>query len=74
MIPVLEYRTEGNILYFRYTDIVKDFDMPLQVILNGEKHWIFPNAEWKSDTFAKLPETLEIDRNFYVYSKRTSGE
>jgi aminopeptidase N len=72
-IPMLEYRAEGSTLYFRYTDVVTDFDMPLLVNINGEKHWIFPTAEWKSETFGPAPENLEIDRNFYVFSKRTSG-
>jgi aminopeptidase N len=71
-IPVLEYRTEGEKHDFRYTDIVKDFDMPLLLIVNGESHWIFPDSEWKSEALGTMPETLEIDRNFYVNLRRAS--
>ena len=34
-IPTLEYKIENNQLQFRYVDIVDDFDMPIEVEING---------------------------------------
>lgn len=72
MIPVLEYRLEGNELFYRYTNIVADFDMPLQVMANDEEFWLFPDAEWKSKSFKQPVSGFEINRNFYVTSHRST--
>lgn len=65
-IPLLEYRTEGNKLSFRYTRIVPEFDMPLRAWINGEESWIFPSSEWKTKELGTKIKSFEIDRNFYV--------
>ena len=67
-IPTLEYQFENNTLKYRYVDIVEDFDMPLEVNINGKSQWIFPNAEWKS--LSTTNSNFEIKRDFYVYLKK----
>ena len=47
-IPTLEYKIENAQLKFRYTNIVEDFDMPIEVEIDGKHEWIFPNSEWKT--------------------------
>lgn len=69
MIPILEYKVEGSLLQFRYTDIVKGFKMPVKVKVNGELVWLRPDDWWKSRAFATPVESVEIDRNFYIHSK-----
>ncbi len=69
-IPLLEHKTEGNEVSFRYTRIVPDFDMPLLARINGEESWIFPSSEWKSLERNADIESFEIDRNFYVESRK----
>jgi aminopeptidase N len=71
MIPVLEYKFTGDNMYFRWSNCVKGFDMPVK--LNGTSDdWLNATTEWK--TFAVtadiLKDGLKIDRNFYVTVKK----
>lgn len=72
MIPMLEYRLDGNTLHYRYVDIVKDFDMPLRVSVNEQEFWLFPEKEWQSKSFGKPVTTFEVNRNFYVGTRRST--
>ncbi len=69
MIPLLEYRIEGNTLYHRYTKIVQDFDMPVEVSVNNSRHWLFPAAEWKTEIFDDLTAGLQVDPDYYIESQ-----
>ncbi|MFV0305184.1 MAG: M1 family metallopeptidase [Moheibacter sp.] len=65
MIPILEYKLEGNQLSYRWTNIVERFDMPVK-IADSEK-WIFPTYKWKTETLTDgLEKNFQIDRNFYI--------
>ena len=67
-IPTLEYKIENNAFEFRYVNIVKDFDMPIEVTINGKSEWLFANAEWKTKQ-VKVSE-FKVDRDYYIYSKQ----
>ena len=69
MIPELEYTINGNTLKFRYADIVEGFDMPIQIMVNQEKIWIYPAANWNTKSFDEPISEFEIDRNFYIESE-----
>jgi aminopeptidase N len=65
-IPSLDYFEEGNKLYFKWSNAVKDFDMPLKVFINGKPIWIYPTTDW---TFQYLEERVQMitpDPNFYI--------
>ncbi|MBD0776663.1 M1 family metallopeptidase [Maribacter sp. ANRC-HE7] len=66
MIPEFEYSIAGNTLKFRYKKVVAGFNMPLQIYIDGQDHWLTPKAEWQSQTFKGDLSTFEVDRNFYV--------
>ncbi|WP_339634738.1 M1 family metallopeptidase [Bizionia echini] len=68
LIPTLEYKIEDNKLNYRWTDIVADFDMPVQVTFNNKAQWIFPNSEWKTTPISS--ESFEVDSDFYVNVKK----
>ena len=67
-VPNLEYRWNGNILEYRYRDIVPGFDMPIRVFADEEVQWIFPAAAWKQTPFQNKPGNFEVDPNFYITS------
>lgn len=69
-IPVLEYRLEGKTLKYRWTNIIDKFDMPIEVSINNNKQWLFPKAEWKTQTFDEHIGSFEVDIDFYVASKQ----
>lgn len=69
-VPVFEYEIRDNILRYRYTGVVKDFDMPLEVILNGDTDWIFPTAAWKELPLDQKIASFSIDRDYLVEGRQ----
>ena len=65
-IPKLEYNIKGDKLYFRYTNIVKGFDMPVIAVINGVEEWIYPNKEWKLKQWNNPIESIQVKDDFYV--------
>jgi aminopeptidase N len=71
-IPVLEYKLRGSKLRYRWTSVVKGFDMPVKVSLGGgQDELIYPTDKWKSAT-AHLGRggALRADLNFYVIVRK----
>ena len=68
MIPTLEYTLKGKKLKYRYTDIVEGFDMPVQIIVDGNEKWIFPTSEWKKEKVRG--SEIKIDKDFYIDTKK----
>ena len=69
-VPVLEYKTDGYTLKYRYTNCVQGFNMPLKITFKNTQ-WIKPTEEWK--TLSMYPEgdhTFSVDENFYVIAKK----
>ncbi|MDO6601981.1 M1 family metallopeptidase [Arenibacter palladensis] len=69
-IPMLEYQVNGKQLRFRYTNIVNGFDMPLRLSINGSEDWVYPTSDWKSKSFKKDIQLVNVDKNFYVEYKK----
>ena len=67
-IPVLEFKMDGELFSFRYTNVVDGFDMPLRIFIDGQEQWIFPSASWKTQKISN--KTIpEFDPNFYVETR-----
>lgn len=66
-VPVLEYFIKENQLHYRWTNVVQDFEMPLDVWLDGEKNRLHPTTNWKQEQ-TKGTE-LTADDNYYIYTK-----
>ena len=67
-IPTLEYKIENKKLSYRYVNIVENFDMPIEVEIDGKTEWVFPNSEWKTKSIED--EEFNVDRDYYIYSKK----
>ncbi|MGH7584608.1 MAG: M1 family metallopeptidase, partial [Gemmatimonadales bacterium] len=75
MIPTLEYRISGGKLSYRWTNVVAGFAMPVRVRLRGDDFTLIrPTESWQSMR-TTLPDggELQVDRNFYVMSRRVAG-
>ena len=57
---------ENKELKYRWTHIVDQFDMPVQVAINDKEQWLFPTAEWKTIPLESNKTVLKVDRDFYV--------
>ena len=68
MIPNLQYSIQQNQLRYRYTDVIKGFDMPVQVKINGVLNWIQPTSAWKTLENNGKIKTLDVQQDFLINS------
>lgn len=65
-IPTLEYSQNGNVLKFRYTNVVKDLKLPIKI--EGEQT-INPTEEWQTVKL-KNNNPVEFNNAYYInYTK-----
>ncbi|TXD83080.1 M1 family metallopeptidase [Subsaximicrobium wynnwilliamsii] len=69
-IPTLEYSVENNQLKYRWANVVADFKMPVQVSIADEAIWLYPTSAWKNMKLESNIKTIDLDADFYVFSKR----
>lgn len=69
MIPTLEYKLDDNKLTYRYTNSIDGFDMPVMILEGGNEVWIYPTAQWKTETFPNHIGTFKVKEDFYITSK-----
>tara|TARA_B110000444_G_scaffold67458_1_gene63468 strand:+ start:6131 stop:7777 length:1647 start_codon:yes stop_codon:yes gene_type:complete len=66
-IPVLEYILKNKVLKFRWTNVVDNFDMPIELVINDNSKRIFPSKEWKE--FDLGTDNFYFDNNYYFNTK-----
>lgn len=71
-IPALEYTIQDTILKYRWTNIVAGFEMPVKVSINGTEVTLKPKADWTEYTNSSKIEKVEVNRDFYVFSKNAN--
>ncbi|RPD96592.1 M1 family peptidase [Aureibaculum marinum] len=69
-IPMFEYKILPKVIKYRYTNVVKGFEMPLKTIINGNEVWINPKENWQTFATKKEIKSFEVDKNFYLTSKK----
>ena len=65
-IPNLEYSISNGILTYRWTDVIENFTMPLEIEVLGKNIWIYPTTNKKSLEINS--DKIKIDRDYYVKS------
>ncbi|RTL48836.1 MAG: hypothetical protein EKK39_11880 [Sphingobacteriales bacterium] len=70
-IPELEYVFRNDTLWYRWTNVIPDFHMPVRVFTGNHPLVLHATTNWQQIT---LPvsgvDVLKIDRNFYVNSRK----
>ncbi|MCO7186666.1 M1 family metallopeptidase [Tenacibaculum sp. XPcli2-G] len=66
-IPELEYTIVNNTLKYRWNNVVKGFNMPIKVTIDGKDELLKPSDNWQTKTIKG--DSIEVDKNFYVNSK-----
>ena len=67
-IPTLEYKIKNKKLYFRYINIVENFDMPIKTLIDGKTKWLFPNNKWQTKPIAT--NVFSVGKDFYIDVKQ----
>jgi hypothetical protein len=59
---------EQDRMAFRWKAEAEDFNMPVKVRVNGKAHFIFPTAQWKSESLGGvMKENWQVATDlFYV--------
>lgn len=65
-IPTLEYSQTGETLKFRYTNVVKNFKLPIRI--DGEQT-ITPTEDWQTIQLKK-GTPVEFNKNYYINYKK----
>jgi aminopeptidase N len=71
-IPVLQHKTDGKTLKYKYDKVVKGFAMPLRVAINGKEILLKPTDEMQTFTSDGEIKSFEVNRNFYVNTEKTN--
>ncbi|MEE4001877.1 M1 family metallopeptidase [Tenacibaculum sp. FZY0031] len=66
-IPELEYTLKNNTLKYRWNNVVKGFNMPIKVTIDGKEEFLNPTENWQTKTIEG--NVIEVDKNYYVNSK-----
>lgn len=74
MVPLLEWRLEGTELSYRWTDVVDDFAMPVDVATSGGAVLrLRPTREWRRTVVAPGTTGIAVDLDFYVRSREVGS-
>jgi len=65
-IPVLEYSIKDDHLEYRWTNIVKNFKMPIKIYIDKQIHWLTPSNSWQKLPVKNSNTALKVDPNFYI--------
>lgn len=60
-IPRFEVKKQGSKTYYKWGNVIKDFNMPIK--LKGSNEWIYPTTEWQIYTGKS---DLIVDDNFLI--------
>jgi len=63
-IPKLDYKFENDEFFYKWSNVIDGFDMPVKITLDNETSLFFPETKWKSTPIKK--EAIVVDRNFYI--------
>jgi len=67
-IPVFEYSIVTNELRYRWNNTVEHFKMPIEIEINKEKLWLYPETDWQKIEINA--SEINIDRDYYIDHKQ----
>ncbi|WP_299390360.1 M1 family metallopeptidase [uncultured Gelidibacter sp.] len=67
-IPTLEYELKDEHLKYRWTNTVANFEMPIEITIDGKNQKIGPKASWS--TLKVKGKTITVEPDYYVDSKQ----
>ena len=66
-LPTLQFKKEGDKIMYRWEADVKNFQMPVDVFVNGKEVRLKATSNWQQLTGAKSSNQIQInDKEFYI--------
>ncbi|OSY88418.1 peptidase M1 [Tenacibaculum holothuriorum] len=69
-IPVFEYKIENRKLSYRWNNVIKDFNMPINILVDGKTQQLKPTTNWQIKKVDS--NSIKVDKNFYVKTEKTN--
>lgn len=71
-IPQFEYKFNNHTLAYRWTNVIKGFQMPVEIIGGGEKKLLQPTTAWKTQKMGDWlsKKDFTINSNYYITIKK----
>ena len=66
-VPIFEYEITNGVLMYRWNNVIDGFDMPLEVIIDGENTLLYPTLEFKQIPIKSL--YINVDDDYYIFKK-----
>ena len=66
-VPVFENEITNGVLMYRWNNVIDGFDMPLEVIIDGENTLLYPTLEFKQVPIKSL--YINVDDDYYIFKK-----
>ena len=66
-VPIFEYEITNGVLIYRWNNVIDGFDMPLEVIIDGENTLLYPTLEFKQLPIKSL--YINVDDDYYIFKK-----
>ena len=66
LIPKFEYQIKGKQFLYRWSNVVDDFNMPINVTINDQIQWLSPTDTWQKLHIASKNIIVKTDNNFYI--------
>lgn len=71
LVPILEYKWEGEELFYRWNGVVDGFKMPVKI--TDSDIWLKPTQDWQQIKLNNnIKNKFTIDRNFYIYTMQVN--
>ncbi|WP_299677710.1 M1 family metallopeptidase [uncultured Tenacibaculum sp.] len=67
-IPSFEYKVENKQLFYKWSNVVKGFDMPLRTKFDGKETTLHPTTSWKKVNINY--NSISIDNNYYIKKEK----
>ena len=63
-IPLFEYYFDNGSVYYKWSNVITGFNMPIEINLDNELIKLFPETDWKDIKAVK--GNIELNKNYYV--------
>jgi len=72
-LPRFEYFIKDKTMKIRWASVIKGFNMPLRITLNGKERWLTPTQKWSDVQLEDNYPKLVVDPNFYISTLNILG-
>jgi len=66
-IPLFEYYFDNNLLYYKWSNIITGFNMPIEINVGDVSVKLYPESEWRN--IKTQVNNIELNKDYYIESK-----